>query len=458
MRAWLLIPVISLLFFTGCNTSRYGVADQLLEDGQYNAAVREYLKELNPHIRNGKRYIYFDKEAMTGVALVYYRMERYRTAEKIFNTVLKKDPTYGKARFYLGLTMESMAREDEAISVYKGYTKTQPYDPYRQVMLGRLDYMTRSKISREMRLAIQNEQQLKPSLFPVNSIAVLYFASLADKPEWRPIQKGLAEMLINDLSQVDQLQVVERMRVNALMDEMRLSVADMADEANAERIGKLLGARTLVNGAYLIFDNLNMNLSANIIHLDNVLIPNEKVYEGKISQLFQMEKRLVLEILDNFKIELTPSQRDEILRVPTQNMDAFIHYCDGLDALDQYNFGEAQRHFRLAIGEDDTFIYAMDYLVPFEIWEVTHAHNINRVQQEVERWMEEIPAQISPDLFKPPPALVSAKSRLQWMGVYQDADFLPGTESRRSIQEADINGAVIVPKRLAAPPMPPQGF
>lgn len=457
MRVFLLTALTFILLFTGCNTSRYGMADQHLEDGEYNEAVRAYLRELNPHIRNGKRYIYFDQNAMTGVGLVYYRMEKYRTAEKIFNTVLQKDPTYGKARFYLGLTLESMAREDDAIRVYKKFTQINAVDPYRQVICGRLDYMMRNKISREMRLALQNEQQLKPELFPENSIAVLYFSSLSNDPEWRPLQKGLAEMLVTDLQTVDGLQVVERMRLNALMDELRLSVETVADESNAERMGKLLGARTLIDGSFLVFDNYNMNLTASIRHLDRVTPPDENVFDGKFSQIFQMEKQLVLKIVDHFRISLTPAQREDLLRIPTTNMDAFQNYCNGLDALDQYNFGEAQEYFRQAILKDEAFTLAQDYLVPFEIWEVTHNHNINRVQQEVERWIKEMPAEITPDLFRPPPALVSAKSRLQWMGVYQNAGFLPGEESRRSIQEADFDGAVIVPKLLATPPLPPQG-
>ena len=441
-----------LLVLGGCTISKYKPAKKYLERREYNKAIRTYLRLLDPHLRDGKRYIYYDREAVTGIGVVYWHMRRYQTAVKILRMVVDKDPSFGMAFFHLGMSLEALGRGDEAVQIYRKYPRIPNYDPYRQVLRGRLDWFVRKKIEREIQLAFQNEAQLNIADLPEKSIAVLYFLSLSEDPQWEPLKKGLAEILITDLSQVEELKVVERLRLNHLMEELQLCTTGLMDERTAPRWGKFLGARTLLKGSYMVMPDLNMTLDANIYEVDKTFLPTTSNFEGDLSRLFRMEKELVLRILDYYGVELTPQQRERILKIPTENMMAFMDYCLGLDAMDRGDFGEAQHYFQQAVKLDANFQLAKNQLISKKIWEATHIQNLVRVNYEVAQLIKTTPkgeVQMVPS----PPDLVSTWNRLQWMGVHQSAGFLPGNDSRESFLEAEA-GSSLVPKPLGEPPRP----
>ncbi len=454
MRAKILGVCMFVLLMGGCTTSRLGKAEKLLEQKEYVQAIRTYLRMLDPHLRDGKRYIYYDREVIVGISNVYWNMQRYEMAIKILNMVVEKEPTYGKALFHLGLCYEGLGMEEDAIDVYHRYPYLSASDPYRQVLRGRLDWNIRRKVAREIQYALQNESQLDIDYFPENSVAVLYFLSVSDDPQWIPLQKGLAEMIITDLSQVEELTVIERLRLSKLMEELRLSASGLIEEDTAPRLGKLMGARYMVKGSYMVMEDLRMTLDTGIYESDKIYLPTSANFEGNLTRLFQIEKEIVLRILDYFGIELTPLQRERILRIPTQDMVAFISYCRGLDALDRDNFKLAREFFMEAVRLDNNFEMAKDYLMTDQVWNATHSQNLVRVYREVAQIIEEAPQGQAEVVYTPPEALVSTWYRLQWMGRYQNAGFLPGGETRKSFQEAEFYGAPVLPRRIGEPPAP----
>jgi len=454
MKWKLLISFFMILLLGGCTATRYATAERHLEKGEYNQAIRAYLRLLDPHSRGGKKYIYYDKEATTGISIAYWHMRKYSTSVRILKTVLDKDPTYGKALFYLGMSYEAMGREDEAIRVYRKYPSVPTNNSFRSVMVGRLNWVVRRKISREIQAALENEDQLDPATFPEKSIAVLYFLSLSEDPQWEPLKTGFAEMLITDLSQVEELQVVERLRINQLMQELRLGMSGLVDQETAPRLAKLMGARTLVKGSYMVMSNLKMTLDAGIYNIEKIHIPNSTSMEGSLIHLFRLEKELVLRILEHFGIQLSPKKREQILKIPTQNMGAFLSYCQGLVALDGGDFKTAQQYFHRAVRLDDSFQQAKDRLMAPKIWEATHNRNLNRVNHELADLIKTGKKGSAEFVYIPPVDLVSPWNRLQWMATYQRAGFIPSNDTRESFIDASINSAPVLPVQLDEPPNP----
>ena len=406
--------IIACLFLAaligGCATSRYKSAEELLKKKDYNNAIRSYLRILDPHLRYGKRFIYYDKEAITGIGIVYWHMKRYDTAVKILDMVIEKDPSSGKALFYLGLSYEGMGRDDEAIGVYKRYSSLLKDDHYRKVLAGRLDWVVRRKITREIQLAIENESILNVSQFPEKSVAVLYFLSLSEDEQWHALRKGIAEMMITDLAQVEELRVIERLRINQLMGELRLGTTGLVDEETSPRMGRLLGVRNLVKGSYMVMPSLKMTLDAGIYKTETSLFPVTSNLEGDLVQLFQMEKELVLRILDYFEIQLQPLLREKILKIPTENMMAFMSYCQGLDALDKGEYGNANEFFKNAVRMDPDFTMARDRIMIPIVWEMTHNRNINRVVNDVAQYIKSRPMRMVDETYEIP-KLVSTINR-----------------------------------------------
>jgi tetratricopeptide (TPR) repeat protein len=455
IRPVFLLLILSFLLCVACSTNRYSAAEDFLKQKEYNQAIRAYLQLLQPHMKGNKRYIYYDREAVTGVGVVYWHMQNYRVSTKILHTIWQKDPTYGKALFYLGLSLEGLGREDQAIKAYKKYVSVSKDDLYRDALIGRLDWLFRRQISRDIQLALKNENQLQVTDFPEKSITVLSFLSLSEDSQWEPLRKGLAEMIITDLAQIDELTVIERMRLNMLMDEIRLSSTSLIDENTAPRIGKLLGARYMVKGSYMVTPDLKMTIDANIFRIDEIYAPDNMDFEGTLSRLFKMEKELVLRILDYFKISLNSADRKRILVIPTENMLAFMNYCWGLDAEDKGDYKKARENYERALKYDPNFQVVKDKLISEEVWEATHNQNLIRVDQLVTKYVEEKVRWSDKMKSRPKEAFFTTRNRLQRMGTFQNMGFIPGNDTRKSFQEAYTNDAPVLPEVLDEPPAPP---
>ena len=99
-----------------------------------------------------------------------------------------------------------------------------------------------------IRTAIATEEQLRPNKFPARSVAVLPMAadpadSIAVTLSW-----ALTEMLSQDLARSKRVDVVERIRIGALLSELALAGSGRVDTLSAPRAGRLLGARRVAAG------------------------------------------------------------------------------------------------------------------------------------------------------------------------------------------------------------------
>src|SRR5437016_10498087 len=77
-------------------------------------------------------------------------------------------------------------------------------------------------------------------------IAVLYFDNNSigkDHADYDGVGKGIADMLITDMSQNQSVRVVERDRIQALVTEQNLTKSGAIDPTTAVRLGKIIGAQ-----------------------------------------------------------------------------------------------------------------------------------------------------------------------------------------------------------------------
>jgi len=452
MKQWI---SLALLIFVGCaGSSAYKPAERHLERQEYTQALRAYLRVLDPRIRDGKRYINYEKEAVTGMGIVYWRMQRFETAERIFQTVLEKDPFFGQAHYYLGMTYEGMGEDRKAIDIYSAYLELPRTDPYKTVILGRLDWLKRITYNRELQKAFQDESQLRTDQLDKQSVAVMYFTNLSQDAYWDPIQKGLADLITRDLKTIEGITVIDRYKINMLMAERNLTIADLANENLISQHAKLLDAYHIVTGSLMISRDMRMTLDATVFKADASVFPQRMDFSGSLSRLFKIEKELVLRIIDHLGVTLDINQRQRLLEVPTENMEAFLSYSRGLGALDQNDFERAQQHFRNAIALDSGFDWADSYLMLPEVWTATQNRNLVRVDHEVTRLVRTTSKGRVRMVYKPPPELLSTWNRLQWMSFGQNAGYIPGNDTREAFQESFEVGPGLFPVLLSQPPAP----
>ena len=82
-------------------------------------------------------------------------------------------------------------------------------------------------------------------------IAIIYFDNSSDDKKLDQLKKGLADMLISDLSKVSMLDVVERAKLEEILKEQNLNNSSKFDAKTATKIGKLLGAEHIMTGSFL---------------------------------------------------------------------------------------------------------------------------------------------------------------------------------------------------------------
>ena len=103
-------------------------------------------------------------------------------------------------------------------------------------------------------------------LAETKTIAISYFDNTSGLEQYNPLSKGLADMLITDLSNVKSIQIVEREKLENLLKEIDLGEGNFIDPNTAQKLGKGLGADYILTGAFLSIDPM-MRIDARIMEV-----------------------------------------------------------------------------------------------------------------------------------------------------------------------------------------------
>jgi TolB-like protein len=211
------------------------------------------------------------------------------------------------------------------------------------------------------RKAVEQEKSLKAAASP-NTVAVLYFQNLTQQPELNPLQKGLTLMLMTDLSKIDTVSVVERVRLQALVEELKLGVSGLVDESTAPRVGNLLGATWLVGGSLLTGQSNPLRIKGNVLQVPTISVVGQPSTEGSLNELLRMEKEVLLEIVKFLKIEPTAKQKSQLAEPMSTNIDALLHFFRGIDESDLRNYEVAAGFYQKALALDPNLTPAREAL------------------------------------------------------------------------------------------------
>ena len=114
---------------------------------------------------------------------------------------------------------------------------------------------------------------------------------MAKNTELTNLRKGLAQMLISDLSEVKGITLVERARLEEVLKEIKLSRSTKFDPKTANRVGKLLGARYIVMGGFFVFSN-KLRIDSRIVDVETGKIVGTFGDNSKLEEFLQLEVAL----------------------------------------------------------------------------------------------------------------------------------------------------------------------
>ena len=293
--------------------------------------------------------------ALVRLGQAYREMGRAGDAVELLERAHALEPLRPSAVAQLGLAYESAERPDLARDVYETYRRDGDSAALLAWIEGRLPVVRRQALVLAARDAVAREEELSALPPRPGHVAVLPFTVAGDQDAFAPLGRALAEFLVTDLSVTGRLTVLERSRVQLLLDELELAESDRVDPATAARSGRLLGAENTVVGVVEASDEAVAMEAAVVDVVAAGLRGDPRSEEDALRELFAAQKRLAVGVHESLGIELTPAERERILEFRTQSLEALLAYGRGLMAQDGGDFAGAALHFREAVSLDPGF-------------------------------------------------------------------------------------------------------
>ena len=191
----------------------------------------------------------------------------------------------------------------------------------------------------------------------MKTIAVLDFMnrSIDDKAKFDPMEKGFAELIINSLNGATNLKVIERERIQWILDEIGLeNDPSKFDQSSAVRVGKQLGVHTVLLGSFIKVKD-DMRLLARLVKVETSEILATDDTKGDVDDLFELADKLSEKVAKTINVKLAQMPQESMAKSETKSLDAMLSYSAGLALLEKGNYVEAFRKFEEALKYDPMY-------------------------------------------------------------------------------------------------------
>jgi len=140
--------------------------------------------------------------------------------------------------------------------------------------------------------------------------AMPYFNNGAVGPnraEYDALGKGIADVLITELAGNPTIRVLERDRVQQLMDEQNLGSAGRIDQETAVKVGKLLGVHHMIFGGFIVDQRGTMRLDARAVNVETSVVEHVESVTDKADNLLAILSTLAGKLNNGMKLPAMPA-------------------------------------------------------------------------------------------------------------------------------------------------------
>ncbi|MFC1541706.1 tetratricopeptide repeat protein [Candidatus Latescibacterota bacterium] len=182
------------------------------------------------------------------------------------------------------------------------------------------------------------------------SVAVLPFDDMSAEQDQKWYCEGVAEGIINALTQVSGLHVAGRTSSFVLKDK-GLSIPE---------IGKLLNVDAVLEGSIMKSGN-QLLITAQLIKVSDGFHLWSEEYNRELKDVFDIRDDISLTVVDSLKIILLGEEKEAIVKRNTENTEAYELYMMGRfhwKKRTEEGFRIGLDYFKRAVGKDSTFSHA----------------------------------------------------------------------------------------------------
>jgi len=264
--------------------------------------------------------------------------------------------------YYLGLIYLQQGRRSDAIAQWQQYIAMDPNSENAVKIRKNLTLLLRQEAQEFAKQAVAEQASLVKGRVDDKTVAVTSFSYLGSQ-DLGPLGKGMAAMLISDLSKIPDLKVVDRIRLQALLEEMKLGGSGLVHPKTAPKVGKLLKARHVTSGSLADLDKQSLVIASVVVdaHRKAGIVSSQDA-QGALKEFYDLEKNIACQIVQALgkNCETVPGG---FYIIHTKSLPALVLYSRGLDEFDKENYDEARDMFQKSLDEDPKFDLAMAALL-----------------------------------------------------------------------------------------------
>jgi serine/threonine protein kinase/Flp pilus assembly protein TadD len=210
-------------------------------------------------------------------------------------------------------------------------------------------YQTTKDLIEELKAIDKSEPSVQEQQF-VPTVAVLPFANMSVDKEQEYFCDGIAEDVLNDLTQLEGLHVVARTS----------SFAVKGKDQDIREVGMKLGAHTIVEGSVRKAGN-RLRITVKLINVaDGYHLWSER-YDRELEDVFAIQDEIAKNIVQSLKIKLSKREKRALAKTKTQDVQAYDFYLRGRTFFHQgrrKSIEYASEMFNRAIKEDPGYTLA----------------------------------------------------------------------------------------------------
>ena len=222
------------------------------------------------------------------------------------------------------------------------------------------------------------------------SIAVLPFENLSDDKENAYFADGIQDDVLTNLSKIGDLKVISRTSV----------MPYRGKTSNVREIGKALGVATILEGSVRRIGN-RVRVNVQLINAENDEHMWAEDYDRDLTDVFAIQTDLAQKIANELRAKLSPSEKEQIERKPTENGEAYLAFVQAHNLQNAFEdfekLKQSEQLYERAISLDPNFALAFARYSQLESWIL---RNFDRTpeRREKSRTLAERALQLQPDL------------------------------------------------------------
>lgn len=298
-------------------------------NGEFEGAIKVLERLVATKTLSKEDYV----DASEFLAVAYVSLEQDGDAEAVFANVLQKDPEYKPSDLWW---------------------------PHKRMMAGYYRTVKNSGQSLEV----------KSKSPGIKTVAIIDFEnnSIDDAEKYNNLGGALSKILISDFMVMSNLKVVERERLQFLVDELELSAKTIGgqkvvDPASAPQLGKFLGAHSFIFGSFIKLGN-TFRLDVRLVKTETGEIFKTASVEGKPDKIFELAKKLTLQITKDLDIAIRKTEKKQLDAISKNDVpiEAVALFGDAMSQANGENYDLAVVKLEAAIALAPGFQKAQDMM------------------------------------------------------------------------------------------------